>query len=84
MTTYLQQKWVVTQSDLVQFAKDQGCTHSDIDSAMNGWDLFHDGMEAHAEFDLADSAQFEDDTLRQLFSTMFEENPHVESIFIVR
>lgn len=84
MTTYLQQKWVLTLSDLEQFAEAQGFTSEDMDSGVNGWDLFGDGMDAHSEFDRADIAQFSDDILRQLFSTMFEENSHVESIFIVR
>lgn len=84
MTTYLQQKWVLKQCDLEQFAEDQGFTSEDMDSGVNGWDLFGDGMDAHAEFDRAGIARFSDDILRQLFNTMFEENPHVESIFIVR
>lgn len=84
MTTYLQQKWVLTLSDLVQFADAQGYTGQDMDSAVNGWDLFGDGMDVHEEFDRADIAQFDDDILRKIFSTMFKENPHVESIFLVR
>ena len=84
MTIYLKQRWVITLDDFIQFARERGWEEDDIQDAMQSWDLFGDGRDCNAEFERADPAGFEDDTLGAIFIKLFEEHPDVEQVFVSR
>lgn len=84
MSTYLHQHWVITASELQQFARERGWSEASIENAMASWDLFGDGMESHEHFERTQVKDVEDEDFKGIIADLFDLHPEVQEVLVVR